>query len=111
MKNVLRTLEIRDLLKQPLEIGDSRIRLDAEVNATFRWPAFGIPELDSLEIKDVYLYAPELVDDLILLEPQSLRTRQKALFADFERAVEALARAEMAKVPEYAWDEHEEVNI
>ncbi len=95
-----RTLMIDDLLHaSPLKV--QGVLLDAHVSAVIR-DVQGVLDLDSLDIRDVYMHVDHL-PDMLLLDQNSLKTRHKYLYEAFEQAlcIHALNQARLA--PESSW--------
>lgn len=95
-----RTLYIDDLLsRHPIEVHG--VMLDAHVSVVVRDVGDG-PELDSLDIRDVYIRV-DSYQDILQLDKRALETRHKALYELFENCLEVEALLQAKAAPDEAW--------
>ena len=84
-------------------MGESGLHLDAKVDVWIKQSGRHELEVDSFEMRDVYLWTPQLDDDLLLLDLASLKTRHKRLYEAFRAACEAEALRQANAAQSTAW--------
>ena len=106
MTSVRYKLEIDDLLARPIRI--STLEFDAHVSCVlYRQHETDEPDLDSVDVRTIYLHAKGFADQLIELDRVQLETRHKSLYELLLKEIDALAIRTAKATPIEDWEREE----
>lgn len=108
---ILKTLILEDVLKEPLTIsfGNAIIQLDATVTASVIMNGLTPMEINEYDFKEIYMRVHGLFDELVKLDMKSFCIHQKGLYEAFCKAVEVQIMKRAVEADDSDWNYiHEE---